>query len=120
VNMPSRAEYAGCETREQTGDLPAIWCDEVVVGARSPEEQALEPQTPQIGSHLAGGVFTRSDTEQIGNQQPRSRVVEAVDQVLKQGECQKQAIAPQPCATRPGLRCILRVQRHRCGISGPS
>ena len=77
-------EYASLQAREQPGDFPAIRRDEVAVGAWRPEDQAFEPQAPQIVGHLAGGVFARGDAEQIGDQCPQVAIMETVDQVLEQ------------------------------------
>lgn len=82
-------EYAGFEAREQPGDFPAVWRDEVAIGARRPEDHAFEPKTAQIVSHLAGGVFARRDTRQIGDEMPQVAIMESVDQVLEQGESEE-------------------------------
>jgi hypothetical protein len=78
------------QSREQPGNFPAIGCDEIAVGARRAEDQTLESQSPQVIAHLAGGVLADGNAEQIGDLFPQAAIVETVDQVLKQGQGQKQ------------------------------
>ena len=40
------------QSREQPGDFPALGRDEIAVGARWPEDQTLESQSPQVIAHL--------------------------------------------------------------------
>ena len=78
------------QTRKQAGDLPSVGCDEITVGAGWAENQAFETQAAQIVGHLVACVFAIGNAEQIGHQDPQIAIVEAVDQVLEQRQCQEQ------------------------------
>jgi hypothetical protein len=64
--------------------------DEVAVGAGWPENETFEAQAAQVVGHVSAGVIAAGDAKQVGNQDPQVAIMEAIDQVLKQGQCQEQ------------------------------
>src|SRR5208283_1608869 len=58
-----RSEDPRLKPGKQSGDLPAVGCKEITVGAGWPEDEAFEPQTTQIVGHLTARVFADSDAE---------------------------------------------------------
>ena len=78
------------QAREQPRDLPAVGCDEITVGAGWPENETFEPQAAQVVCHLSAGVIADGDAKQVGNQDPQVAIMEAVNQMLKQGQSQEQ------------------------------
>ena len=94
ASLPVNIATAGRKTlaskpREQPRDLPAAWCDKVAMGFGWPEDQALQSQTTQIVG-LSTGVIRDGNAQKVGDQPAQVAIMEAVDQVLKQGQCQKQ------------------------------
>ena len=59
----SGSKDASLQPREQPGNFPAVGCNEITVGVRRPVDQTLEPQSPQVIAHLAGGVLADGHAE---------------------------------------------------------
>ena len=53
------------------------------MGPRWPEDEALQPQSPQIVGHLAGRVVGTGDSKQVGDQYAQIAVLESVDEVME-------------------------------------
>jgi hypothetical protein len=89
-----RAEYSSVESGKEDDDSPPIRGQEIAIGRRDSGDDALEPESPEIIGHLAGGVMIQTDSQKSSHLYPKATVGEAIKEMDKQAKCQKETHHP--------------------------
>ena len=89
-----RAEYSSIESGKEDDDSPPIRGQEIAIGIRDSGDDALEPESPEIIGHLAGGVMIQTDSQKRSHLYPKATVGESIKEMDKQAKCQKETHHP--------------------------
>ena len=89
-----RAEDSSIESGKEDDDSPPIWGQEIAIGRRDSGDDALEPESPEIIGHLAGGVMIQTDSQKRSHMFPKATVGESIKEMDKQAKCQKETHHP--------------------------